>query len=56
MKKQVLFIQGGGQGAYEEDRKLAALNFEVDNIDEAIDELKGKGVQTTTYRNDHHLR
>lgn len=23
MKKQVLFIQGGGEGAYEEDRKLA---------------------------------
>jgi uncharacterized protein len=24
MKKQVLFIQGGGEGAYEEDEKLAA--------------------------------
>jgi len=24
MKKQLLFIQGGGQGAYEEDKKLAA--------------------------------
>ncbi len=24
MKKQVLFIHGGGQGAYEEDKKLAA--------------------------------
>jgi predicted alpha/beta hydrolase family esterase len=24
MKKQVLFIHGGGQGAYEEDRKMAA--------------------------------
>jgi uncharacterized protein len=24
MKKRVLFIHGGGEGAYEEDRKLAA--------------------------------
>jgi uncharacterized protein len=24
MKKQVLFVHGGGQGAYEEDKKLAA--------------------------------
>lgn len=24
MKKQVLFIQGGGEGAYKEDEKLAA--------------------------------
>jgi predicted alpha/beta hydrolase family esterase len=24
MKKQILFIQGGGEGAYEEDRKLVA--------------------------------
>ena len=24
MKKQVLFVQGGGQGAYEEDKKMAA--------------------------------
>ena len=24
MKKQVLFIHGGGQGAYEEDKKMAA--------------------------------
>ncbi len=24
MKKQVLFIHGGGEGAYEEDKKMAA--------------------------------
>jgi hypothetical protein len=24
MKKQVLFVHGGGQGAHEEDKKLAA--------------------------------
>lgn len=32
MEKQILFIQGGGKGAYEEDKKLA------DNLQKALGE------------------
>jgi uncharacterized protein len=36
MKKQVLFIQGGGEGAYQEDEKLAASLQEVLGADYTV--------------------